>query len=421
MSDLLSRYHDIGRLGYFNHARMVEDLLSTAGLMADISNSGRIVRPPQAWLVRLGQDFLHATTADSGAWRLKVDDHLVRQLDQLTYDYVPYWNFRVSWYVAAIVFGRRDLREKFIVGGQLKLESALQWVILYGVREHALYRFLTARFIDELIEVKQMGPDICLSMLQYLIILERPDLFSMKDCSRGAKFREEFQQWLIAEGVRDYGLLWLLSWNEIEKHSRFHDPLNAFRGDDSRIMPAPVHQTRLLNVVDLLAAPMDDDDDEDSFDAASGSRTVGEPSRDPLPIDGVVAHIRFDDRFNLSAHPGLAGSLIKKTRSQCTFSGPLKITIGHQGIFRPFILILDIGLHPGSAADISVKRDGKLLYVFPAQIFNGSGVQIPIAGHADRLDPFTTIALEIISRDAALGAKMNLLPLRQMWVIKSTR
>ena len=189
-----------GVLGVVDHRRLVADLLH----MEPHFRSGR-APAPLAVLTQLGGDILYARRNDHGAWRVRRSGRLHDFLASFTYGHAFGKALRVSWLHLALILGRRDLHSKFVRAHRMDLDEAVRWLVLYGMEEHKLWRFLDLRFLRELrarnIETKVGAA----SPLDLILLLERADLREI-----GADFSARMESWLIANGVHEYKLFWAL-------------------------------------------------------------------------------------------------------------------------------------------------------------------------------------------------------------------
>jgi len=205
------RYEIIGGLGLFDHQRMIEDLRATAAdLIEDRRSSAKPMRPPMALLAQLGGDMLYATPTDAGGWSVRNNDRLQHDLAKVVFARAYRGALKVSWLHAAIALGRRDLRDAFAAdnGRGFNIDTAVRWLVLHGVDEHRLWRFIDRGFIDELRARTIPCPGGFVSPLDMMLLAERADLAPHPPGS--AAFASFIDDWIERNGVQEYKLFWAL-------------------------------------------------------------------------------------------------------------------------------------------------------------------------------------------------------------------
>lgn len=196
-----------GRLGAFDHARLREDLRSMPGPIDAARQRGRSLHPPMALLERYGDDLLHATKADQGAWLLRSDDAMQEWMAGQSFLPVLGGTVELSWLAVAVVLGRGDLRPRFRQAGRFDYDAALHWLVLYGIREHGLFGLATTRLVRQLLAPPKPDAPAPLSLL---LLRERPDLEPLCREPFVEGFTPGLRQWLERTGVAEYGLHWCL-------------------------------------------------------------------------------------------------------------------------------------------------------------------------------------------------------------------
>lgn len=199
----------VGKLGHFDHRRMVEDLLATS---ADLIAAGAAPNPSRAPLSLLGQiggDMLYAAPSDRGGFGVRRDSGLHAALRQIAYRRAFGGALPVTWLHLALVLGRRDLRQKFRGRRGMDVEKAMQWLALYGVDEHRLWRYLDADFIRALRERAVPVPGGLASPLDMILLRERPEL-GAKAPPGTPEFAAAIDDWIERDGVHEYKLFWAL-------------------------------------------------------------------------------------------------------------------------------------------------------------------------------------------------------------------
>lgn len=196
-----------GRLGGFDHARLREDLRSMAGPIAAARQRGRSLLPPMALLERYGDDLLHATREDQGAWQLRTDDAMQAWMGGQGFTTALGGAVELSWLAVAVALGRADLRPRFRRAGRFDYDAALHWLVLYGIREHGLYGLATARLVRQLLVPPR--PDAP-APLGLLLLRERPDLAPLCREAFAGGFTPGLRHWLERSGIAEYGLHWCL-------------------------------------------------------------------------------------------------------------------------------------------------------------------------------------------------------------------
>lgn len=199
-----------GRPFQFDHPRMIEDLLATKIFFDDYGARAGLL-PPCSMLERLGDDILNATFLDHGAWNLKRDRILQERLGGLLYAKCFQEGLSVSWLMAAVIFGRKDLRDRFLDGNhRFSLERGMQWLTLHGIAEHKIHGIVSRHFIDELASSSVVLPDgNSASPIELILVGERPDLKMRFGRIGTPGFHEAIWNWLDDTGLRQYQLFWL--------------------------------------------------------------------------------------------------------------------------------------------------------------------------------------------------------------------
>ncbi len=423
-------FDGIGRLGFFNHERMVEDLLSIEPLLADISRSGRIARPPEAVLARLGDDMLNATEDDLGAWSLKQDDELIRSLDRHTYGMLEPWGFKLSWYVAAICLGRRDLRSQFTRSGRFDPLSALRWFVLYGIREHRLYGFLNRRFVEDLITQRQVEARYRMSLLQYLVVLERPDLFPVDVQSNSERFQSQFDAWLIAEGVHEYGLFWCLRQRELIRFAESDASLRRAvpdAADTNEALRRYLFEGAAARPVDMMAAS------PEAFsallDPAGSTRQQPAPALEnplsaqkrkpgPSPLEQHATHLRFG--LEVEAAPYVNAAAFEAIGPDgWTAAGPIQLKLPHPGHFAPFTLVVELQTLTEQAGVVRLKLGDKTIYGAPTTPRATNILKFPIARRHWVPDPYLSFSIDHLGESTQWTQAPTRARLKSMWLMRA--
>lgn len=190
---------------------MIEDLLATKVLFDEYGAQAGLL-PPCSMLERLGDDILNATLLDQGAWNLKRNRALQERLGGLLYAKCFQEGLSVSWLMAAIIFGRKDLRDQFVDGNhRFSLERGMRWLTLHGIAEHNVHGIVSRQFVDELVNSTVALPDgNSASPIELILVGERPDLTRRCGKIGTLGFHEAIWKWLDDAGIRQYRLFWLL-------------------------------------------------------------------------------------------------------------------------------------------------------------------------------------------------------------------
>lgn len=197
------------RPGYFDHARFVVDLMDTSEEIQNTRRRSKVIKPPMAFLFRLGKDMLHATPGDHGALRLRREVRATDKLSRCTFTRVFGGALALSWTMAAVILARDDLAESFAdEGGSFSFEKGLQWLVLHGIREHRLWHLVTPDFVTELTSGKVPGTQ--LSPLQVMVLNERPALARLLNRNPLHKGDATFARWIGSQGSVQFGLFWCL-------------------------------------------------------------------------------------------------------------------------------------------------------------------------------------------------------------------
>jgi hypothetical protein len=115
----------------------------------------------------------------------------------------------------ALVLGRPDLRTHFHVRGRTNWDAALRWLILHGVRELELWPFFSGQFVNQLRAATVLMRGRRISPLMASVLAERPDVAALwRECAAD-RLAALFADWFIGNGVREYGLDWLLTGREV--------------------------------------------------------------------------------------------------------------------------------------------------------------------------------------------------------------
>ena len=227
-----------GPPGVVDHGRLVEDLSSMASVFA----SGR-APAPLALLADIGGDLLYARRNDAGAWRLRRDEALHKLLASLHYRRAFRGALRVNWLLLALALGRKDLHRNFLGAGRCDLEAIVRWLVLYGVDEHRLWRFLDRRFLADLRRRAIPTPEGAVSPLDLILTAERPDVRGAAPLGSPA-FARDLDGWIARNGVHEYKLFWALDAAALRR-------MAALTPDLSAPALALAHEGRL----DLFVAP----------------------------------------------------------------------------------------------------------------------------------------------------------------------
>jgi hypothetical protein len=200
-------------LEFFDHSRMCEDFLATSGhFLGDKGHRGR-VSAPIGVLSRLGDDLLHATVADAGAWSLRQDWDLLAGLKKRIFGFACRGTMPINYAIAAAIFGRKDLQAHFFVDAWFNMDRALTWFILHGIVEHRLWHFLTDDFLTGLMrKIVPIGRGIRISPLEFLLLLERPDFAKTLPSNAGAQEVDgRLRDWIKTDAIPTYRLGWISS------------------------------------------------------------------------------------------------------------------------------------------------------------------------------------------------------------------
>jgi hypothetical protein len=128
---------------FFDHARMCDDLLATWDHFSNGKHVRGRISPPMAVLSRLGDDLLHATSEDSGAWSIRHNWRLLSVLKARTFGFTCQGTLPVNYAMAAAILGRRDLHSRHFSESWFDLDSAITWFVLHGIVEHKLWHYPT--------------------------------------------------------------------------------------------------------------------------------------------------------------------------------------------------------------------------------------------------------------------------------------
>ncbi len=190
---------------------MIEDLLATKVFFDEYGLRAGLL-PPCSMLERLGDDILNATYLDQSAWNLRKDSALQARLGCLPYAKCFQEGLSVTWLMAAIIFGRKDLRDRFVDGNnRFSLERGMQWLTLHGIAEHKVQGIVSRQFIDELVNssVGLRGGSFA-SPIELILVAERPELTKRFGMVGTPGFQKAVWNWLDDTGLREYRLFWLL-------------------------------------------------------------------------------------------------------------------------------------------------------------------------------------------------------------------
>ncbi|UCV13409.1 hypothetical protein [Quatrionicoccus australiensis] len=199
-----------GSTGFFDHRRLVEDLLHSADLFNNYCDE-KLLLPPASFMERLGDDLLHATIEDRGAWDVRKNIDLHHKLDQLKYISCFNDGLDITWLMAVAILGRKDLRTLFAGNDAVvSFERGIAWLVLHGANEHDLYCKRNIKFIAQILNgFVCKGDFFYCSPLEKIIIIERPDIFEKYNFSRSEAGRFQFVEWIKDVAVSQYNLYWL--------------------------------------------------------------------------------------------------------------------------------------------------------------------------------------------------------------------
>ena len=386
----------VGYPGQIDHARTIEDLSSMAPLMRD----GRAF-PPLSLLADIGGDMLYAQRGDAGGWRMKRDAALHSLLASLPYRRAFSGTLRVSCLHVALALGRKDLHREFVAAGELRLERALQWLTLYGMDEHRLWRFLDARFVADLKRRRIPSAKGLLSPLDVILLGERPDLRRL-DPPGEAGFAKALDVWLERDGIQEYKLFWTLDEAALARiaasgpqpwlEKDFVASLTAAHasGRADLLVAAPEATARQLQPVSRLSDEVREAALTLPFEAEDDPEAAPLP---PRPLSGAfVEAIDFmpgDDgpRTTMTGHlgqPGARGAPLLSAMTTFFFASPRS---------RRVLLALDATL-ADEEASLLVWIDGRPADLFPAKALSARAAKV----HAQRtaLAAPLAIGLEIV-------------------------
>lgn len=198
--------------GFFDHARLCEDLIFTWDLFSAPDGQSRPKSPPIAVLSRLGDDLLHALPDDHGAWKMRHNQDLLNKLRERTF---CHWHNTVpiNFASAVAIFGRRDLQHRHFRDSWLDMDAGLAWFVLYGVVEHRLWHYLTDKFLAPLgKKTVRFGMGNLISPLEHLLLIERPDIASrLSRVSEQRELNDQLLEWINSSAVKTYRLQWITS------------------------------------------------------------------------------------------------------------------------------------------------------------------------------------------------------------------
>ena len=233
-------------LGSANHARMIDDLLS----MVEIFRKGQ-APAPLALLADLGGEILYAKRNDLGGWRVRRDGALHQLLASLSYRAAFGKTLRVSWLHLALALGRKDLHRDFVRAGRIETEVALKWLVLYGIDEHRLWRFLNRRFVADLKRRSIATEHGAVSPLDLILLDERADLRGPEPLG-GPAFARKLDGWIERNGVHEYKLFWTIDDAGFQRMAAKGGAELRGSGEDFAATLATAHEN---GGVDLFVAP----------------------------------------------------------------------------------------------------------------------------------------------------------------------
>jgi len=201
----------VAKFGFFDHGRMVADLLDTARVIENDRAKGKCLAPPEAVLAQVGDDMLHALPDDQGAFRLRHSPAMIGALRNIEHGTLFDGRLSLPSPIAAVILGRRDLRAQFTTAGRFDFRAGLRWFVLHGVVEHRLWHVLSRHFVLQLIGRSVPWKGAKLTPLEMLVLDERPELAARFDWRDPSGCQLALTQGLFSEGVRQYELFWCLS------------------------------------------------------------------------------------------------------------------------------------------------------------------------------------------------------------------
>jgi hypothetical protein len=157
-------------LGFTNHARLTEDLIS-------IAQNGASIRPtPYSLLEVYGNNFINSTRLDYGAREYRYNEQLYHALQKNTYAFV-FETVRINWFWLALCLalpGTRANSAEF--AERLDLDDALASLVFSGIKKHRLVSYVDHEMRCQIAgydqKLKNFSSD--LSPLVRLIILKSP-------------------------------------------------------------------------------------------------------------------------------------------------------------------------------------------------------------------------------------------------------
>lgn len=209
---------DVNRLDFFDHARLVSDMSDTSLEIENTRQRGKNLRPPFAFLTRLGKDMIHATDGDHGALRLRREAAYTAGLSTRTFGRAFEGALEFNWLMAAIILARDDLADKFEHAGRLSFDKGLQWLVLHGITEHRVWHSVTPSFVRELTEGEIPGSGF--TPLQLMVMREKPALARLMKAGDRARNDVIFGRWLLDHGHLEFGLFWCLPPHQPKKRRR---------------------------------------------------------------------------------------------------------------------------------------------------------------------------------------------------------
>ena len=396
----------IGTPGVVDHRRLVEDLHS----MADVFASGKAAAP-LSLLSDIGGDLLYARRNDAGAWRLRRDEALHRLLASLSYRRAFQGALRVNWLLLALALGRKDLHRDFLGAGRCRLETVVKWLVLYGVDEHRLWRFLDRRFLVDLRRRAIPTPEGAVSPLDLILLAERPDLRGSAPLGSDA-FARSLDEWIKRNGVHEYKLSWALEAAALQSMAAFPPPDLSASGAafapalasahaDGRIdlwVAPPGEGARRLAGVSRLSAQAQAESLRPPADETAPASDEEAVFVAPTPLSGDLASV-FDfspgDKGLSATTNGLFG---RSTAEGAALLSPTATFFFTAPPGRETVIVIEMTLADDTAS-LLVRIDGE-----PADVFSAIGLSRRAAKVFARTSAGgrgLTVGLECISARAA--------------------
>jgi hypothetical protein len=192
-----------------NLDRLIEDLNATLPLFDNRAARGRPVHPTAATLELLGERFIDGAWGDERAAWLRVHPWVLRPLVTRPSLRILFGTVGLSYFLAGIVYARRDMHGEFIRNNEWDWEATLQWLVLRGIEAHQLWVYLPSSLIKELLRPSLRRDGLLLSPLQLCVLRECPGLARDLPRADQSEFERSFEAWMVAEGTDRFNLFWL--------------------------------------------------------------------------------------------------------------------------------------------------------------------------------------------------------------------